>query len=604
MNRGWSQLAAAGAVDYKRRRFFLAALLVLGATVFLGQPTTASAKAKNRACRKAAVATEKAVQVTPTSAVLVGKVNACGTRGLRSSFVVNGKPGAGRPVPFDHRFHTVTETLTGLTPGEHVTYLAEVKSGHHLLRGQTQPFFTGLISITTDAATSVGQSGATLNATVNGHGAPGLSAAFVWSAAGGSQQTTPGTPLPADAVAHTLTVPVNTLTPGTVYTFDVLVSTSNGPLVQCHCALTFTTLLPPPTSLQVTAPPTAAAGQAFSVSATGSAGAIDVGDVTAQTTFTMTPDGSCTGASCTATTAGAHTVDAADGSATGTASTTINAGPLDHLQLSPATANVCAAKATVGSMEFLCGAEQLFQSYTAEGFDHYGNDLGDETAASDFSIPSFDCGGPGCGTRGTVGDVTVTASLGSATGTATLTGDLGTPTCEGTHYDVNNDTTDGCEVADSGVGVGTKSAAEAQAAAASAPECDSGTNADINISGVIPSDTRVHADPAITGFDPTTGSTPDWFYITPIFGQFCNNDIVMTLTTSGEASAQNNHCYKLTVITDMRTLVQTTGADGTASVDNDTGGQFSDGTKIDVEVSKTCSTTVTDDVAWTLSGHL
>ena len=51
----------------------------------------------------------------------------------------------------------------------------------------------------------------------------------------------------------------------------------------------------------------------------------DLGDVTGASTFTIAPaDGSCTGASCTATVAGAHTVTATDGTATGTATLTIS----------------------------------------------------------------------------------------------------------------------------------------------------------------------------------------------------------------------------------------------------------------------------------------
>ena len=177
-------------------------------------------------------------------------------------------------------------------------------------------------------------------------------------------------------------------------------------------------------------------------------------------------------------------------------------------------------------------------------------------------------------------------------------------TCQGANYDVNDNISDGCEVADSGVGVGTRSEADANPATASAPECDTG-DTNIDISGTIPSDTRVHSSPAIVGFDATTGSTPDWFWISPTSGLDCNNDIVMTLTTSGEASSASNDCYKLTVITDKETYsVQTSSADGTASIDHDTGDQFSDGTKIDVEVSKTCGTNDTEDVSWTLSGHL
>jgi hypothetical protein len=49
----------------------------------------------------------------------------------------------------------------------------------------------------------------------------------------------------------------------------------------------------------------------------------DLGDVTAATTFTISPDGSCSGSSCSAAVAGPHTVTGADGSASGTASLTV-----------------------------------------------------------------------------------------------------------------------------------------------------------------------------------------------------------------------------------------------------------------------------------------
>ena len=51
-----------------------------------------------------------------------------------------------------------------------------------------------------------------------------------------------------------------------------------------------------------------------------------LGDVTAATTFTIAPNGSCTGASCTATVAGAHTVTGTNGGKTGTASLQVTAG--------------------------------------------------------------------------------------------------------------------------------------------------------------------------------------------------------------------------------------------------------------------------------------
>jgi hypothetical protein len=78
------------------------------------------------------------------------------------------------------------------------------------------------------------------------------------------------------------------------------------------------------------------------------------GNVTPQTTFTISPDGSCQGASCQAQKAGAHTVAGTDGTASGQASLTVTAGTLDHLVISPTTGSITAG----GS-----------KAYSTEGFD-------------------------------------------------------------------------------------------------------------------------------------------------------------------------------------------------------------------------------------------
>jgi hypothetical protein len=130
-----------------------------------------------------------------------------------------------------------------------------------------------------------------------------------------------------------------------------------------------------------------------------------LGDVTSSTTFTITPDGWCSGAGCTATLAGTHTVTATDGSATGSVEFTVTAGPLDQLVLSPSSASITAG----GS-----------QAYTAEGFDHYGNDLGGMTASASFGIgPDGSCTAASC-TATVAGDHTVTATIGAVSGSADL----------------------------------------------------------------------------------------------------------------------------------------------------------------------------------------
>jgi hypothetical protein len=130
-----------------------------------------------------------------------------------------------------------------------------------------------------------------------------------------------------------------------------------------------------------------------------------LGDVTANTTFSITPNGSCTGNVCTATTAGAHTVVGDDGGKTSSASLTVNAGSLDHLALSPASATIPSG----GS-----------QAYTAQGRDQYDNSLGDVTGSTTFSIaPDGSCTGTTC-TATASGAHTVTGTSAGKTGTASL----------------------------------------------------------------------------------------------------------------------------------------------------------------------------------------
>jgi hypothetical protein len=101
----------------------------------------------------------------------------------------------------------------------------------------------------------------------------------------------------------------------------------------------------------------------------------DLGSATAATTFTIGPDGSCTVANCTATVAGPHTVTASDGSKTATASLTVTAGPIASLTISPGSATITAG----GS-----------QTYTASGTDKYGNNLGDVSSGTGFTISPAD----------------------------------------------------------------------------------------------------------------------------------------------------------------------------------------------------------------------
>ncbi|MHB8329259.1 MAG: YncE family protein, partial [Acidimicrobiales bacterium] len=125
----------------------------------------------------------------------------------------------------------------------------------------------------------------------------------------------------------------------------------------------------------------------------------------------------------TYTTATSHTItagysgDAAFTPSTATTTFTVTPGPLDHLVLSPATATI-AVRGT--------------QTYTAEGFDAYGNDVGDVTSATTFTIASRSDLGKGDPSKGDLGRIiqSCTASTCTATlpGMYTVTGSDGTPT--------------------------------------------------------------------------------------------------------------------------------------------------------------------------------
>jgi hypothetical protein len=165
---------------------------------------------------------------------------------------------------------------------------------------------------------------------------------------------------------------------------------------------------------------TIGAGTAQAYTATGfDAYGNSLGDVTAATGLTISPNGAGTGASCnnsahtcTAAQAGTYTVTGTDGTATGTATLTVTAAGLAHLGLSPSM-TIIAAGTT--------------QNYTIAGQDQAGNSLGDLTAATSLSIAPNGAGtGATCDntahtcTATRPGTYTVTGKDGPTTTTATL----------------------------------------------------------------------------------------------------------------------------------------------------------------------------------------
>lgn len=574
---------------------------------------TSVAVGSKRGCTGLTVKTLSANSVTPLSAVLRGSVSTCGTHGVKASFVLGTAATGSFSVPADRRSHTFAYTVRGLTPNERITYLLRAKKGGRVVRGGRVTLTTPAIQIATLAATAVTSTSAVLNGTADALGASGLSAGFSWSGPGTPGGTTSLTGLPSDRVSHPITATLTGLTPGTKYTFDAMVTGASGPLARCGCSVSFTTLARPAppappapvlVSLDVTAPASVTAGQPFLVSATGvGTGGANLGDLSPLATFTLTPEGSCTGTSCTATIAGPHTVHAVVGAASGTAATTLTAGPLDHLVVSPPTATTCATQwLHAANANVFCNGAGFSQQFFAEGYDHYGNDIGDVSSNTTFTAGQFSCPIGVCSLQ-TTGQQTVDATDGSATGAGTLTVVDPGFSCQGENYDVDGNPLTGCEVAQPSPGHTTIATALDNGHVS---DCDGGNNMEFTFSGNMLADTRVHENPAVTAFDPVTGSAPFWFSIVGDGHTFCQNDLVVNMTTSGEPTAQDASCYRLFVNTGKNQYSAQTDSTGSLppnAINYDSGGQFVDGATILFEVTRTCTPTDAN-VTWTISGHL
>ncbi len=167
--------------------------------------------------------------------------------------------------------------------------------------------------------------------------------------------------------------------------------------------------------------------------------------------------------------------------------------------------------------------------------------------------------------------------------------------CRGESYDVDGNVQNGCEVTDAPLGNHTQASG---VYVGSFPCTDGSSNR--NIAGTIPSDTRAHINPSITGFDAATGAAPDWYNLFAD-GGFCENEVVLTLSVSGTGSLA---CYQLRVITNNGTHTCTTNASGSCTINQDGTGVYSDDTTIHIEVKKTCAASSPGAVSYTVTGHL
>lgn len=175
-------------------------------------------------------------------------------------------------------------------------------------------------------------------------------------------------------------------------------------------------------------------------------------------------------------------------------------------------------------------------------------------------------------------------------------------TCQGEHYDVDNNAGNGCEEPDpttgnhtvgSGVNLGNISCNDTNIINGNVT-----LSVQITNDAFMVSDARSHV-PGVSAFNGLTGSAPDWYHINATGGT-CVNDISMTLQMTNSAFP---NCYKLSMVTDKGTYTCQTGANGACTISKGSG-SYSDDTSIDIKIEKTCDITKLESVAYTVIGHL
>ena len=363
----------------------------------------------------ATLTTDPASGITTTGATLNGTVNANGwatsgffrygtTTGVYTQSTPPQSVGNGTaPV-------SLSAPITGLTPATTYFFIAVATTGNGesvgLERSFTTASPTGPTTKLALAAPATATAGVAISVTVTAQDAannttPGYTGTVHFSSSD-SQAVLPAnyTFTAADAGVHTFSVTLKTAGAQSITATDTTTSSITGSANLTVAAAALDHLVLSPASATITA------GGSQSYTAEGrDAFNNSLGDVTATTAFTISPDGSCSGASCSASVAGPHTVTGTKSTKTGTASLQVNPGALDHLVLSPASATITAG----GS-----------QSYTAEGRDAFNNSLGDVTATTVFTVsPDGSCTANSC-SASVAGSHTVTGTKGTKTGTASL----------------------------------------------------------------------------------------------------------------------------------------------------------------------------------------
>jgi predicted outer membrane repeat protein len=310
--------------------------------------------------------------------------NDLGDRTSTSDFTIDGSPCTGA---------SCTSTLVGahtVTASNHADSSIQISTTLHVTHGT----LFSLAIAPTNQTIAEGQNesySATGTDTYSNHWDATSDSTFSISPTPGSSCTSGPSPTCTSIVAtdHTVTATDDT----------IQISTT---LHVTHGTLVLLTIAP--------ADQTIGAGGSQAYTAQGADDPGNRWDATGSSDFTITGAGSsCTVTTCTSTVPGDHTVTATDKANTSVSNSTtlhVTVGALHHLVLSPSSATI----AVSGS-----------QSYTAAGYDAYGNPLGDVTGSTTFTIggASSSCTGTSC-TSTLSGDHTVTGTDGAATGTATL----------------------------------------------------------------------------------------------------------------------------------------------------------------------------------------
>jgi streptogramin lyase len=197
---------------------------------------------------------------------------------------------------------------------------------------------------------------------------------------------------------------------------------------------------------------------------------------------------------------------------------------------------------------------------------------------------------------GFLGHYTATVTARSGRDRAISTFDwaiYGITNVHGEHYDVDGDATNGPEL------LHTPDNNHFHDAAHFLGVADE-NHANI-IQGALYSDSRIHANPAVLGFDTSTGSAPDWYSIDVVSSPSRVNWVLARVTTWG-GSSSSLFQYRLTVFTDRIPEGRTTAVSGNGTATVDTGSNaYSDGSQIYFEIQKVSPLSIREAVGYTVT---